>query len=271
MRDTRPVDVASNRAAWDVAAHKYVDETDALLAEAAGGSSLAHVEEVLLAPLLAGSPRVIHVQSGHGLDDHALVAGGASQVVGVDFSDVTVLAAQTRAQALGLPIDYIVAEADRIPITGGWADVVYTGKGAHMWLANLATWASEIHRVLRPGGSFFLYDAHPAAPLWTWDPDRPGIRPDVSYFGGTRANDTFPASGITTRAPGSGLVAIERQWTLADVVTALLSEGLVLDHLGEYPEPFWQPALPDSPAAWSGNLPNTFSVLAHRPRALPWG
>jgi len=36
---------------------------------------------------------VVHLQSGHGLDDIALVAAGAHSVTGVDFSEVAATAA----------------------------------------------------------------------------------------------------------------------------------------------------------------------------------
>jgi hypothetical protein len=113
-------------------------------------------------------------------------------------------------------------------------------------------------------GNLFIFDAHPAAPLWTLDGQHTGTRGDRSYFGGTRVNDTFPASAIATFASDPGIDAVEWQWTLADIVTALLSAGLELLHLGEHPDPFWRPS-GGRAAAWDGRLPNTFSLLARRP------
>ena len=52
-------------------------------------------------------------------------------------------------------------------------------------------------------------------PLWTWDTDEPRVRPDRSYFARSHVNDTFPAHG-----------AVERQWTLGEIVTALADAGL---------------------------------------------
>lgn len=68
-----------------------------------------------------------------------------------------------------------------------------------------------------------------------------------------RARAGFPAHG-----------AVEWQWTLGRIVTALTDAGLRIRHLGEHPEPFWRMGGVD-PAAWDGRLPNTFSLLAGRP------
>jgi len=121
-------------------------------------------------------------------------------------------------------------------------------------MPDLTAWARDAARLLRPGGYLFVYEAHPAVVLWTWDADRPRIREDRSYFAGSHVNDTFPARG-----------AVEWQWSLGQVVTAVAAAGLQMMHLGEHPEPFWRPD-GISAAAWDGRLPNTFALLARRTR-----
>lgn len=242
----------ANRSAWETAAHKYVDEYDELLAQAATGSELVAIERDLLREVLSRSPAVVHPQSGHGLDDIALVQAGARSVVGVDYSSVTVRAAQRRADELGAPCRYVVAAVPGMPLAGASADLVYTGKGALIWMRDLAAWARDIARVLRPSGHLFVYEAHPAVPLWTWDEDEPRIRPDRGYFARSHVNDTFPGNG-----------AVEWQWNLGQIVTTLVAAGLEILHLSEYPEPFWR-AGGVSAAAWSGRLPNSFALLARR-------
>ena len=68
---------------------------------------------------------------------------------------------------------------------------------------------------------------------------RTDLRVGHSYFRGTRRNDSFPASAIARYANDPDLDAVEWQWTIADVVMAVLAVGLRLQHLGEHPEPFW--------------------------------
>jgi SAM-dependent methyltransferase len=251
-----------NRQAWDVAAQKYVEENEALIDEALTCSSLLDAERAILQPFLDRSPVVVHLQSGMGLDDLDLAVLGASLVVGVDFSVVTSTASLHRSQLLGRSVSYVTGDASRTPLQAGCADLVYTGKGALMWLSDLDQWTTEVARLLVPGGHLFMYEAHPAACLWTLDEDTPRIRADRSYFNGTRINDTFPASAIERFAGTEVIEAVEWQWTLADIVSACIRCGLEIRHLAEHPEPFWKAQ--GTAAAWDGRLPNSFSLLARR-------
>jgi SAM-dependent methyltransferase len=245
--------VQSNRRAWDAASEKYVREQEDLLAQAARGSLLLASELDLLRPLMESSPAVVHLQSGNGLDDIGLVAAGARVVIGVDFSAVAARAAHRRATQLGVSCAYVVAEVPGVPLQDECADLVYTGKGALIWMSDLDRWARDVARLLRPAGHLFIYEGHPLVPLWTWNEETPGIRLDRSYFARCHVNDTFPAHG-----------AVEWQWTLAEIINAVISVGLDVVHVAEYAEPFWRP-VGVSAAAWQGRLPNAFALLARRP------
>ena len=245
-------DVKLNRMAWEAASEKHVREYQDHLLQATRHTSLFERELDLLRPLLRSSPAVVHLQSGNGLDDIDLVAAGAQSVVGVDFSEVAATSAQGRAVELAVACRYVVAEVPEVPLSDECADLVYTGKGALIWMRDLDAWARDAARLLRPSGHLFIYEAHPAVPLWTWDHDEPRIRPDRSYFGHCHVNDTFPAGG-----------AVEWQWTLGAIINAVISAGLEVLHVAEYAEPFWQPK-DVAAAAWRGQLPNSFTLVARR-------
>jgi SAM-dependent methyltransferase len=247
----------ANQLAWDDASLKHVREYGDLLAQAASGASLTSRERELLRGILPSAPTVVHLQSGHGMDDVALVRAGARSVLGIDYSRVATRAAQQRADQLGVgaACRYVVAWVPVLPLASESADLVYTGKGALIWIQDLTQWAREVARLLRPSAHLFVYEAHPAVPLWTWDEEAPRIRRDRSYFGRSHVNDTFPARG-----------AVEWQWTLGDIVTNVVAAGLEILHLAEYPDPFWRPAGIKA-AAWDGRLPNSFTLLARRVRA----
>lgn len=239
------------RRAWEDASQKHVREYAEHL-ELARTARLLPIEEELLSPLLPGA-EVLHPQSGHGLEDHALVRLGARDVLGLDYSPTAVQAAQRRADELGAPCRYQVVELPHTGLAPGGADLVYTGKGALIWIKDLEAWAAELHRLLRPGGHLFVYEAHPLTPLWTWDADEARVREDRGYFARTHVNDTFPGRGAT-----------EHQRTLAELVMTVLGAGFELLHLAEHPDPFWKPEGEAPAAAWDGSLPNAVSLLARR-------
>lgn len=242
----------ANRSAWEAASQKYVREHDELLAEAATGASLTEAERGLLHEILGRSPAVVHLQSGNGLDDVALVRAGAKSVIGVDYSEVATGAARRRADDLGAACRYVTGLVPGAPLAGACADLVYTGKGALVWMPDLPAWARDAARLLRPRGHLFVYEQHPAAVLWSWDEDEARIRGDRGYFARSHVNDSFPAGG-----------AVEWQWTLGDLVTAVVRAGLEIVSLSEYPEPFWRMG-GVAAAAWDGRLPNSFALLARR-------
>lgn len=255
MRQSRCMDaeVRQNRAAWETASEKHVREYEEHLAQARNGSTLRQLELDVLAPRLASSPRVVHLQSGHGLDDIALLKAGARSVVAVDYSEVAAGAAQRRADELGADCRYVVAALPGAPLRDECADLVYTGKGALIWMPDINAWARDVARLLRQGGHLYVYEVHPMVPLWSWDEDETRIRPERSYFGRSHVNDTFPANG-----------AREWQTTLGEIITAVVSAGLEVLLVSEYAEPFWRPGDGTAAAAWQGRLPNSFALLARR-------
>jgi hypothetical protein len=107
-------------------------------------------------------------------------------------------------------------------------------------------------RLLRPLGHLFIYESHPMVSLWSWDEDQARIRTDRTYFGRSHVNDTFPARG-----------AVEWQWTLGEIINAVISAGFEVLDVTEHADPFWRPQ-GVAAAAWRGQLPNCFSLLAQR-------
>lgn len=246
------MDVAGDetRAAWAIASRKYEDEYAEHLIEART-VELLPAEVAVLGEIVDGAD-VVHPMSGHGLDDIALARLGARSVHGLDYSEAAVSSAQRRADELGIPCRYSRAAMPESGLDDACADLVYTGKGALIWLPDLPAFLAEVHRLLRTDGWFYVYEAHPMVPVWAWDADEIRVRPDRSYFASTHVNDSFPGNG-----------AVERQHTLSEIVMACRRAGLEIEHLDEYPEPFWRPGDLKA-AAWDGRVPNSFSLLARR-------
>ena len=237
--------------AWESASQKHIRENNELLDEAKD-ARLLPIEETLLRDIVAGAD-VVHPMSGHGIDDVALIHLGARSVTGVDYSPTAASAAQRRTDELGVDCRYVTGTLPASGLIDDSADLVYTGKGALIWVEDLEAWLTEMRRLLRPRGHLFIYEAHPMTPLWSWDPDKVEVRSDRGYFARSHVNDSFPAGG-----------AVEHQRTFAETIMAITGADFEILHLEEHPEPFWRPDGMDA-AAWNGPVPNAFSLLArHR-------
>src|SRR6188768_2466521 len=145
---------AANRAAWDEAAERYegwFDEAVALIRS--GGSNLFPVEQALIGDLRGTCRRAIHLQCAGGRDTLSLWNLGADEVVGVDFSPRMLDLARRLTQATGAPATWVEADVLGVPHDlDGTADLLYTGRGAIIWLADLGRWAAVLRRLLAPAG-----------------------------------------------------------------------------------------------------------------------
>ena len=237
--------------AWESASQKHIREYNELLDEARY-ARLLPIEEAVLGDIVVGAD-VVHPMSGHGIDDVALIHLGARSITGVDYSPTAASAAQRRADELGVDCRYVTATLPASGLIDNSADLIYTGKGALIWVEDLEAWLTEMRRLLRPGGHLFIYEAHPLTPLWSWDRNKVEVRSDRGYFARSHVNDSFPAGG-----------AVEYQRTFAETIMAITGADFEILHLEEHSEPFWRPDGMDA-AAWNGQVPNAFSLLArHR-------
>lgn len=257
----------TNRRAWDLAAAKYeadLQQHVRFLRE--GGISLLDVERSFLGDLSGWCERAIHLQCSHGLDTLSLWNLGAEEVVGLDVSSRMLAQAERKAKSLGAPASWIEAEVLESPHElDGTADLVYTGKGALPWVADLEAWGQVVARLLKRGGLLYLFEGHPLD--WVWEPEASGfeLRSDEGdyFFRGPRVNRDFPASAVARAVPAGQDVpeAVEWQWTLGEVVTSVARAGLRVQRLEEHSDQYW-PRYAAMPEGVANRLPHTFSLLA---------
>ncbi len=255
-------------AAWDRAAALYErDEAGDAAFLRGGGSRLFPPERRILGDLRPWCLRAIHLQCAGGTDTLSLLAQGAQEVVGTDISPRMVAVARRKAEALGAPATFHVCDTLDVPHElDGTADLVYTGKGALPWMMDIGAWARAAARLLRPGGRLYVFEGHPLD--WVWDMGATEYRLDPArgdYFS-HRLNDRRwpnPHLDRIERPDGERPRAWEHQWTLGDVINALVAAGLGLEHIEEHPDLYWGqfPHLSDDLAR---RLPHTFSLLMRK-------
>jgi len=235
----------ANRASWNAAtvahnSHK-ADQAGFLRR---GGCTLFPEEVELLGAV--GGVDLLHLQCNAGQDALSLAARGA-RVTGVDISDEAIAFAQQLSTDSGVPARFVRADVyDWLPAQPSAAyDVVFASYGALCWLSDLDVWATEIGRLLRPGGRLVVMEFHPFAMVFD---DK--LVPVYDYFEGAVLTWDEGISDYVARS-GDGLVpggkvdgvrgfvnphpSHEFQWSLAAVLGSVRRAGLVVDRFDEYP------------------------------------
>jgi len=259
----------ANRAAWDEAAERYegwFDESVALIR--GGGSNLFPVEAALIGDLHGRCRRAIHLQCAGGRDTLSLWNLGAEEVVGVDFSPRMLELARRLSDAVAAPARWIEADVLDAPAElDGTGDLLYTGRGALIWLQDLDAWAAVVRRLLTNDGRFVLFDGHPVE--WLFDVDRDGrwIATDYDYFAGPEASKGWAPEYIESLSISDEDQSwkFARAWTLGEVVTALLRAGLAVQEVAEHPVDWWAGHRDVRPEE-RGRIPLSFSIVATRGR-----
>jgi SAM-dependent methyltransferase len=213
---------------------------------------------------------VCHLQCHLGTDTISLARAGAS-VTGLDFSPASLRSAARLAARAGASVTWVESDVlDARDAVEGDFDVVYTSIGTITWLNDLDRWAEQVHALLKPGGTFFIRDGHPA--LYALDEDASALSTRYAYFGDGRAQQWDDDSTYA----GDGTVGHARtyEWPhpLSEIIGALLRAGLRLLHFDEGRTLPWRfsPRMVevDGGFAWPDAernlIPCTYTIVARR-------
>jgi SAM-dependent methyltransferase len=265
-----------NRAHWDELVEVHLGPRGYDLADLRNGrGTLDAIVESELPPVLG--KRVLHLQCHFGRDTFVLAQRGA-EVVGLDFSEPAISAAGRLSQELGLQSRARFVRADvydapkAIPELHGF-DLVFVTWGAICWLPDISGWAEIVASFIKPGGSLYLAEGHPAALVFDSSTGSSDGRPGyfVPYFleGPLICDDPRDYVNETARLKNA------RQYTfmhpLGSVITRLIGAGLTLNWLHEHDAITWRmfDNLVESPNGlyrWPSEpwLPLSYSLLASR-------
>jgi SAM-dependent methyltransferase len=235
----------ANRANWDerVAIHLGPRGYDLTDLRGGHGKLDAIVESEL--PDVSGK-RVLHLQCHFGSDTLSL-AQRRAEVLGLDFSAPAITAARRLSAELGLTSRARFVQADlydapkAVPEPRGF-DLVYVTWGAICWLPDIRRWAEIVANFLKPNGSVYLAESHPAALVFDdrtrLSDGKPGYY--VPYFleGPLIENDPRDYADKTA------VVRNAKQYVfmhpLGSVITALIEAGLTLNWLHEHDAITWR-------------------------------
>ncbi len=225
-----------NRKYWDEIAPINLESYD--LKKLMSGGHL--IDEIQVAEMgNVEGKELLHMQCHIGSDSLSLARLGAS-VTGVDFSDKSVEIARNLSKELELEANFICSNFYDLPdLLNNKFDIVYTSQGVLCWLSDLKVWAKLIYQYLKPGGFFYIMDTHPL--FYTLDdkgaPDllirHPYFHsPEPVKWDGGYADHAEP--DYIKEMP-----SYEWQWSLSDIVNALIQVGLRIEFLNEYDRLFF--------------------------------
>jgi SAM-dependent methyltransferase len=220
-----------------------------------------------------GGLRLVHLQCHFGLDTLDLVRMHPTlEAVGLDFSAPAVEAATALAAELGLDSRCRFVQSDVYGAASALGsesyDVVYTGKGAIIWLPDLPRWAAECARLLKPGGWLYLCEFHPVG--LTLDRDHPGVKGDYFHVDVEAYDDTGTYADPTAETVHNR--SYEWNHPLSQVIDAVLGAGLELRFFHEWDYTIfeltkWLVKEDDGTYRWPGDgrLPLMYSLKAWKP------
>jgi ubiquinone/menaquinone biosynthesis C-methylase UbiE len=217
-----------NRTSWNALADIHVNSSfydmEGFLE---GNTSLKEIELDLMEDI--SGKELLHLQCHFGQDTLSLERLGAL-VTGVDFSDRAIGHAQTIASQLQSRAIFIQSDVYNLPQNlDKTFDIVYTSYGTIGWLPDIKKWAEIVARFLKPGGSFYFVEFHPA--VWMFDNDFTQI--SYSYF---NADPILEEEQGSYADRESDICRKSVTWNhgLAEVVQALIDSGLEIVTFKEY-------------------------------------
>lgn len=228
----------TNQALWDEIApvHARAYEEVALLRE--GGISLDEIELREVGEVRGKT--LLHLQCHIGTDTLSWARQGAV-VTGVDFSAESLACARQLQAELQLPATFIQSNVyDLRDVLQGQFDIVYTSRGVLCWLRDLAEWARIIADFLRPGGIFYLLESHPFSHVLE---ETPAGELAITYPYFHAPEPTRWEVGDADYADASYVPqhpSYEWQWSMGDILNAVLGAGLRLESLHEYDRLFYK-------------------------------
>ncbi len=212
-----------NKAAWNKRTALHVESTFYDLAGfREGNSSLNPIELIQLGNVR--NKKLLHLQCHFGLDTLSWARLGA-HVTGVDLSSEAISQARELAQEFSLSAKFIENDIYQFGQENTEQfDLVFTSYGALCWLPDLKRWAQTIAGALTQEGEIHLVEFHSFNDLLS----------GYSYFSQNQP-DVEEEGTYTENCDGKLLPVATWPHSLSEVINALITAGMSIEQLNEYP------------------------------------
>ncbi|MBI1182689.1 methyltransferase domain-containing protein [bacterium] len=231
-----------------------------------GGLSLNDIETALLTDI--ENKKVLHLQCHFGQDTISLCRMGAREVVGIDLSDAAIEEAIKLNAKTGEPARFVCCNLYDLPKElHETFDMVFTSYGTIGWLPDVNKWAAVVAHFLAPGGTFVFAEFHPV--VWMFDDDFKEIK--YRYFTDEPIIET--TGTYTDGGEAEQQTTVGWNHGIAEVIAALLNQGLVLEKIQEYdysPHPCFKNCVAIAPKKYriegmGAKLPMVYALKLRKP------
>lgn len=183
---------------------------------------------------------LLHLQCHFGLGTLSWGKLGAI-ATGVDFSENAITIARQLSTETGIPATFILSDIyDLENNLNGEFDFVFTSHGVLGWLPDLTRWGEIIAHFCRPGGVFYIVEAHPFAMVFENEGDVKDLKINYPYF---HLDEPFRFETQGSYAvPEAEYRGIEYGWnhSMSDITNSLIDAGMRIDYIREYPFVAWR-------------------------------
>jgi SAM-dependent methyltransferase len=231
-----------NKASWNAGAERYshAAHSDKMMNRLLENpqSVFHHTTWEVIHSILPdlGGKRICVPSSGDNMAVFAFAMMGA-KVTSCDISENQLANAERIAKKFdwGKSIEFICTDTMRLDgVADNTYDFVYTSNGVHVWINDLPSMYRNIHRVMKPGGAYVMYEIHPM--------QRPIDYDEKRLDGKLTVIKPYDLTG-----PFDDGEEVTFAWRIMDIMNAMLSSGLAISHIEEmfaevnYDHPFFVP------------------------------
>jgi SAM-dependent methyltransferase len=181
---------------------------------------------------------LLHLQCHFGMDTLSWARLGAT-VTGVDFSEKAITLARSLSSETGLDATFVQSDIYQLPqVLSGTFDIVYTSYGVIGWLPDLLPWGKIIADYLKPGGFFYIVEAHPF--MWTLDEKTTAFQVIYSYFSPEPIKSEEEGTYANRNAKKVHTVTYGWNHSLSEIFMSLITAGLKIEFFHEFPFCGWE-------------------------------
>jgi 2-polyprenyl-3-methyl-5-hydroxy-6-metoxy-1,4-benzoquinol methylase len=202
---------------------------------------------------------LLHLQCHFGMDTLSWARLGAN-VVGVDFSEKAIHAAERFSREIGVDATFINSDIFSLPEKLNQKfDIVFASYGALYWIPDLEKWCKVASSFLNSGGFLYIIDSHPIQRFFEENKSAKDLSEyNFSYFD---TSSKFYESGTDYADLNYTSKSLEIGWhfTVSDLINAIAKSGLCISFFNEFP---YSKVRAKAWETSSDNYPVFFSVKA---------